>query len=169
MRRILERKIAAVFLVASLAFLASCANPEPSATADVQQHADLCRKYERPTDFGRCRLFLSAEGWRFIPEIGRNADLDTQIRCAPFRPDLRAYAECIGEASAVAAAPDAGAMERGAGLTNRAPVREEPIAPHVAAVRPGRAYNSGSIEELDPSWTNRTSPRSHALSRRRLP
>ena len=95
---------------------------------------------------------MSADGWRFIPGIGRNADLDTQIRCAPFRPDLDAYAECIGRASAVA-------VERGAGLTIRAPVRVAPIAPQVAATRPSPAYNSGSIEDHDPAWTSRTSPR----------
>jgi hypothetical protein len=38
---------------------------------------------------------MSADGWQFVPEIGRNADLDTQIRCAPVQPDLDVYAECI--------------------------------------------------------------------------
>jgi hypothetical protein len=124
-------------LAATLAVLASCAGPKPPATAHVQQPADPCRKYERPTDFGRCRLFTSADGWRFIPEIGRNADLDTQLRCAPFRPNLGAYTECIGRALAVTAAPAAGAA-------GRAPIRVESITPDAAVVRPGPAYSSGS-------------------------
>jgi hypothetical protein len=102
--RISDCAIAAAFLAAALA---GCASPEPPPTAHAQQQADLCRKYDSPTDFGRCRLFLSADGWRWIPEIGRNADLDTQIRCAPYRPDLNAYAQCIGRARAAMVTRDA--------------------------------------------------------------
>jgi hypothetical protein len=129
MPRIKVRSLAA--LAATLAILASCASPDPPATASVQGPADPCRKYERPTDFGRCRLFTSADGWQFIPEIGRSADLDTQIRCAPVRPDLDVYAQCIGRARAVAVAPFPAAPA--AGPVGRAPIRIEPIAPEVAA------------------------------------
>jgi hypothetical protein len=134
MPRILDRKVVAVSLGATLTILTSCASPHPPATAHVQgSPADPCRKYESPTEFGRCRLFMSADGWQFIPEIGRNADLDTQIRCAPVRPDLDVYAECIRRARVLAtplpAAPAAGPV-------SQVPIRVEPITPDVAVARP---------------------------------
>jgi len=89
--RISDCAIVAAFLTVALT---GCASPEAPATAAIQQHADLCRKYDSPYDFGRCRLFLSAEGSRFIPEIGRNADIDTQIRCAPIGADHRGEDRC---------------------------------------------------------------------------
>jgi hypothetical protein len=94
-----HRKIVAKLLAATLAILMSCASPKPPARAHVKNPADQCLRYKNPTHFGRCDLFTSADGWRFIPEIGRAADLDTQIRCAPVAPDLDVYAECIGRRS----------------------------------------------------------------------
>jgi hypothetical protein len=154
-----DRKIVAAFLAATLALLASCASPNPPAAAHLQQPADACRKYENPTEFGRCRLFTSADGWRFIPEAGRNADLDTQLRCAPVRTDLDAYAECIDRALAVAVAPGAGAVEPAAEPASRAPVGAEPIDPGVAVARPSPTYSSGSPEELDAALGTWTPPR----------
>jgi hypothetical protein len=153
MRRISDRKIAAAVLAGSLAFVASCASPKQQAPAPVhvQQQADPCGRYESLTDYSRCRLFTSADGWRFIPEIGRNAGLDTQIRCAPARWDLNAYAGCIGGTPlviALAVAPDAATAGRGGGLS-----RVDPIAPTVAFARP--APDSGSLEDLDPVWRDR--------------
>ena len=159
MPRIWNRKAVAPLLAATLAFLAGCAGPQLAATANFQRPADPCRKYETPTDFGRCHLFTSADGWRYIPEIGRSADLDTQLHCAPARPDLDVYAECIGRALAAAAARDAGAVEPAAGPGSRAPSGVEPIAPDVAVGRTGPAYSPGSLEELDAALRTWTLPR----------
>jgi hypothetical protein len=121
MPRISDRKVLAAFLAAALAILASCASSEPPATAQAQQSADPCQKYDTPTNFGRCHLFTSPDGWRFIPEIGRTADLDTQIQCAPVAPDLNVYAECIRRATGSPAVPTPGAetVEPAAGLGQR--------------------------------------------------
>jgi hypothetical protein len=130
----------------------------PLVTAHVQRPADPCRKYESPTDFGRCHLFTRANGWRFIPEIGRNADLDTQLRCAPVRTDLDIYAECIGRSLLLAVASDVDAVQPAAGPGSRAPIRVEPIAPDVAVARPSPAHSSGAREELNAAlrtWTPR--------------
>ena len=154
-----DRKIVVALLAATLAILMSCASPKPPATAHVKNPAHPCLRYKNPTHFGRCHLFTSADGWRFIPEIGRNADLDTQLRCAPVRTDVDAYTECIGRALAVAVAPDAGAVEPTAGPASQAPIRVEPIAPDVAVVRPSPAYSSGSPEQLDAALKAWTPPR----------
>ena len=94
--------VLALFVATTLAFLGSCTSSDSPVTTHVSGKPagaiDPCTKYDAPTDFGRCRLFTSADRWRFIPEIGRNADLDIQIRCAPFRPDLEFYEACIRKA-----------------------------------------------------------------------
>jgi hypothetical protein len=159
MPRISDRKVVAVFLAATLAILTSCASPKPPATAHVQgSPADPCRKYERPTEFGRCRLFMSADGWQFISEIGRNAALDTQIRCAPVQPDLDVYAECIRGARVVAtmvpAAPAAGPV-------SQAPIRVEPITPDVAVARPSPEPRTWIVA---PEAEARLAPRDQTLS-----
>ena len=64
-------------------------------------------------------------------EIGRRADLDTQIRCAPVRPALDVYAQCLG--AVAIAPPDAGAAEPAAGPASGGPVGVERIGPDVAA------------------------------------
>jgi hypothetical protein len=157
--RISERKVVAVFLVATLAILTSCASPKPPATAHVQgSPADPCRKYESPTEFGRCRLFMSADGWQFIPGIGRNANLDTQIRCAPVRPDLDVYAECIRMAGVVAT-PVAAAPE--AGSVSRVPSRVEPITPDVAVGRPSPEPRTWTVP---PEVEARLAPRDQSPS-----
>jgi hypothetical protein len=159
MPRISDRKVVAVFLAATLAILTSCASPKPPATAHVQgSPADPCRKYERPTEFGRCRLFMSADGWQLIPEIGRNADLDTQIRCAPVQPDLGVYAECIHMARVVAtpvpAAPAGGPV-------SRVPIRVEPITPDVAVARRSPEPRTWTVA---PEAEARLAPRDRTLS-----
>ena len=94
--------VLALFVATTLALLGSCTSSDLPVTTRVSGKPagaiDPCTKYDVPTDFGRCRLFTSADRWRFIPEIGRNADLDIQIRCAPFRPDLEFYEACIRKA-----------------------------------------------------------------------
>jgi hypothetical protein len=163
MPRISDRKIVAVFLALALAFVASCASPNPPARVHVQGPADPCRKYDSPTQSGRCHLFTSADGWRFIPEVGRTADLDTQIRCAPVAPDLNVYAECIGKARAVAVAPDAGAVEPAAASASRAPIKAEPVGPDVAADEFEQLLRE--VERLDAAlWTPpRTEPTAPAI------
>jgi len=79
------------------ALLAGCASPrlpapiaEPVRAAPVAapvRVADPCAKYKDPTTVARCRLFSGADGWRYVPEAGRRADLDTQLRCAALRPN----------------------------------------------------------------------------------
>jgi hypothetical protein len=159
MPRISDRKVIAVFVAATLAILTSCASPKPPATAHVQgSSADPCRKYERPTEFGRCRLFMGTDGWQFVPEIGRNADLDTQIRCAPVQPDLDVYAECIRTARVVGtmvpAAPAAGPV-------SQAPIRVESITPDVAVARPSPEPTTWIVA---PEAEARLAPRDQTLS-----
>jgi hypothetical protein len=139
---------AAIILI-PLAFLGSCTSSTPHATAHVAEPAqvvDPCTKYKVPTDFGRCRLFTTVEGLRFIPEIGRNADLDTQIRCAPVRTDLEVYEWCIrrelgtsGSGSLAARAPEA---PLASSLSNVEPTNVEPTNVEPTNVEP-------SVEESD--------------------
>jgi hypothetical protein len=100
MPRILFAPIAA-FSAATL--LGSCASSKPPAVparlAEPVRAADPCAKYRSPTTFARCRLFSGADGWRFIPEAGRGADLDIQLRCAALRPNPEGYERCIGSRS----------------------------------------------------------------------
>jgi hypothetical protein len=94
----------AAFLAATL--LASCASPKPPVTAHIAEPvraADPCAKYRDPTTFAGCHLFSSAGGWRFIPEAGRSADLDTQLRCAALRADANAYERCVSTPNSLAA------------------------------------------------------------------
>jgi hypothetical protein len=125
--------VLAPFLAATLAFLASCASPEPPRTAQVRQSADPCRIYDSPTKMERCHLFTSADGWRFIPEIGRTADLDTQIRCAPVAPDLDVYAHCIGRGTGAAAVATPVPATPAAAPATRASIKAQAIARDVAA------------------------------------
>jgi hypothetical protein len=81
----------------------------------------------------RCHLFTSADGWRFIPEIGRTADLDTQIRCAPVAPDLDVYARCIGRGTGAAAVATPVPATPAAAPANRASIKAQAIARDVAA------------------------------------
>ena len=159
MPRISDRRIVVGFLAGSLALLASCASPEP--TAHVQERADRCSEYESPFEFGRCLLLTSANGWQFIPENGRNADLDTQIRCAPLRPDPEAYVYCISRAagSQEFASPHAGTVQPPPDLASRGPIRVELIAPDVAVARAIPAPGSRSSEELDAALSTSPQPR----------
>jgi hypothetical protein len=87
------------------AMLAGCASPKPPTTipiAEPARAAHPCDKYKDPTTLARCRLFSSADGWQFIPPAGRSANLDTQLRCAPFRANLKHYEQCIAARSPTA-------------------------------------------------------------------
>jgi hypothetical protein len=172
---------AAVLLI-PLAFLGSCTSSTPPVTARIAepvQVVDPCTKYKSATAFGRCRLFTSVERWRFIPEIGRTADLDTQIRCAPVRPDLETYEWCIrrefgtsGSGSLVARAPEAplasalsnveptnveSSVEASAGPSSRAwtlPTRIEPSS----SVTVERTISKTAAAVLEPEQTVRSYP-----------
>jgi hypothetical protein len=155
--RISGRKVVVVFLAATVAVLVSCASPKPPAHVQ-ESPANPCRKYESPTEFGRCHLFMTADGRRFIPEIGRNADLDTQIRCAPVRPDLDVYAECIHRTRVVATARPAAPA---AGPASRGPIRVEPITPDVAVAAPSPEPSTWTVT---PEAEAQLTPRDQSLS-----
>ena len=61
----------------------------------VQPVDDPCAKYRGTPNESRCRLYAGPNGWQHIPPAGRNADLDMQIRCAPFRSSPTSYERCI--------------------------------------------------------------------------
>jgi hypothetical protein len=159
MSRISDRKAVAVFLATTLAILASCASPKPPAYVQ-ESPADTCRKYQGPTQVARCHLFMSAEGWQFIPEIGWNADLDRQIRCAPVAPDLDIYADCLQRATAslAVATPVPAATE--AAPVSRAPILVERIGPESS----GDDFEQllREVENLDAAL--RTTPRTERIA-----
>jgi hypothetical protein len=110
----------APFAAILAALLAGCASPKPPVTAPIAEPAraaDPCPKYRDPTTFARCRLFSSADGWRFIPEAGRGAGLNAQLRCAALRSNPSAYERCVSTPHSVAArtpaAPRFGALPAG--------------------------------------------------------
>jgi len=57
--------------------------------------SDPCAKYKDTPTESRCRLYATPDGWQYIPVVGRNADLDIQLRCAPWRSNLISYEQCI--------------------------------------------------------------------------
>ena len=70
----------------------------PAPAADVPaavQPGDQCAKYKNTPTESRCRLYVGPNGWQSIPPVGRNAVLDTQLRCAPIRRNLTSYERCI--------------------------------------------------------------------------
>lgn len=127
MHPIVDRRVAAALSAAMLAFLVGCAADD---RRDVANSADPCLKYENTTAtrFGRCRLYTSEDGWQHVPDIGRSADLDTQLRCAPVQSDLEIYAQCIG----VAPAPNAQTAGAASEPASREPNQAGPMAPEVA-------------------------------------
>jgi len=115
---------AALLFVAAL--VAGCSSPKPPAPAaqvapKVAEPAGPCAKYTDPTALARCHLYTSADAWRFVPAAGRSADLDTQLRCAPFRRNSGPYEHCIAGATQVIA---------------RAPAAEPPTLPGVGTPHP---------------------------------
>ena len=71
--------------------------PAPAADvpAAVQSGDDPCAKYKNTPTESRCRLYAGPDGWQYIPPVGRNADLDSQLRCAPLKTNLTSYEQCI--------------------------------------------------------------------------
>jgi len=100
---------AALLFVAAL--VAGCSSPKPPAPAaqvapKVAEPAGPCAKYTDPTALARCHLYTSADAWRFVPAAGRSADLDTQLRCAPYRRNSGPYERCISAPQVIAVEPD---------------------------------------------------------------
>ena len=96
-----RRTIRCGALAAALVLLlASCSGSRQSVSATkAAPRGDVatCAKYEdSPTRRAQCLLLTGPNKHDFIPEIGRRADLDTQLRCHPFRPSVDAYARCLG-------------------------------------------------------------------------
>jgi len=135
--------------------LAACASPKPPAvTADMAgpvRAADPCPKYKDPTTFARCRLFSSADGWRLIPEAGRGAGLNTQLRCAALRADVKAYERCVSTPSSVAASAPAAPRVRAL------PAIRPSAGPAQADVEP-------SANPLTRTLASRVEPRPQELS-----
>jgi peptidoglycan hydrolase-like protein with peptidoglycan-binding domain len=64
--------------------------PSPQVTSDA------CDLYRRsPTTYARCKLLTGPDAYEFVPLIGRNHSLDTQLRCHAYRMDEEAYSQCL--------------------------------------------------------------------------
>jgi hypothetical protein len=85
---------------ALLLLLASCSrSKQPISVAQTAPRGDVttCAKYEdSPTRRAQCLLLTGPNKQDFIPEIGRRADLNTQLRCHPIRSSVHSYARCLG-------------------------------------------------------------------------
>jgi hypothetical protein len=77
------------FAAALVLLLASCSGSKQSVSAaKTAPRGDvaICAKYEdNPTRRAQCLLLTGPNKHEFIPEIGRRADLDAQVRCHPVR------------------------------------------------------------------------------------
>ncbi len=98
--------LSAVLAFAAILALGACGGPE--RTGQVQaEPIPACEPYRSdPTAFSRCRLFASGLGADLIPEAGRTAGLDAQVRCAPLRTSPAYYQACIEAAAPAAPDPD---------------------------------------------------------------
>jgi hypothetical protein len=67
----------------------------PVEALAVVPPGDPCAKYENTPTESRCKLYAAPDGWQYIPFVGRIADLDTQLRCAPLKTNLVYYEQCI--------------------------------------------------------------------------
>jgi hypothetical protein len=80
--------------------LASCSGSKRTVSAaKAVPRGDIaaCAKYEdSPTRRAQCLLLTGPNKHDFIPEIGRRADLDAQLRCHPVRSSVDSYAFCLG-------------------------------------------------------------------------
>jgi hypothetical protein len=87
-------------VAAVLVLVGGCAGSEqhaPPESRAAAQAAERCVAYRRnPTKFAQCLLLAGPDRYGFIPEIGRTADLDTQLRCHFARFDLPTYTHCLG-------------------------------------------------------------------------
>ena len=81
-------------LVPAIVAIAGCAGPEPPQVR--AEPVPACEPYrDNPTAFARCRLFALGLGDDLVPEAGRAAGLDAQVRCAPLRTSPEYYGACI--------------------------------------------------------------------------
>ncbi len=80
--------------------LASCSGSKrtlSSAKAAPRGDVVACAKYEAsPTRRAQCLLLTGPNKHDFIPEIGRRADFDAQLRCHPVRFSVDLYSHCLG-------------------------------------------------------------------------
>ena len=88
------------FAAALVLLLASCSGSKQSVSAAKTApggDVGICAKYEdNPTRRAQCLLLTGPNKHEFIPEIGRRADLDAQVRCHPVRSWADSYAHCLG-------------------------------------------------------------------------
>jgi hypothetical protein len=95
-----RRSIRCGSLAAALVLLrASCSgSKQPGSAAKAATRGDVtfCAKYkDNTTRRAQCLLLTSPNKHEFIPEIGRRADLDAQVRCHPVRSWADSYAQCL--------------------------------------------------------------------------
>lgn len=95
-----RRLVRHAILAAILALVVGCAGSEQHAPPEAKpaaQATDRCVEHRGdPTKYAQCLLLVGPDRYEFIPEIGRTADLDTQLRCHFARFDLDAYTHCLG-------------------------------------------------------------------------
>jgi hypothetical protein len=99
--RRVRRSIRCGAIAAALVLLlASCSGSKrtvSSVKAAPRGDIATCAKYEAsPTRRAQCLLLTGPDKHDLIPEIGRRADLDTQVRCHPVRFSVDWYAHCLG-------------------------------------------------------------------------
>ena len=150
------------------ALLAGCSSPRPPAPAhpvapQIAEPADPCAKYTDPTAKARCLLYTGAEAWRFIPLAGRSADLDTQLRCAPFRHNSGPYERCIAGATQVIARAPAAASPTLPGVGTPQPSPPSDPAPSAGPERaeqpPPAAVATPQAQAVAPSNLERRAPK----------
>jgi hypothetical protein len=88
-----------VFVASVLMLLAGCTGSSPAHKSKQASIAsEPCAKYATglPSTFAQCLIFSGTDRYDYIPAAGRNADLDTLLRCHPHRSAADQYARCLG-------------------------------------------------------------------------